>query len=54
MDVLAGGHYCCRTRLRDVRGCPDPARLFIDELAKVSYIEDTTSIVEAGISQVFS
>jgi len=41
-------------RLRDVRDGPDPAHLFIDELAKVGYVEDTTPIVEAGISQVFS
>jgi hypothetical protein len=41
-------------RLRDMHVCPDPAHLFIDVLAKVGYVEDTTSIVESRISQVFS
>ena len=41
-------------RLRDMGGCPDPAHLFIDVLAKVGYIEDAAAIVEARISQVFS
>jgi hypothetical protein len=41
-------------RLRDMRGCPDPAHLFMDVLAKVGYVEDATPIVEAGIDQVFS
>ena len=41
-------------RRRDMRICPDAAHLFIDVLAKICYIEDATSIVEARISQVFS
>lgn len=39
---------------REMRGCPDPAHLFIDVLAQVSHVEDTTPIVEVGIRQVFS
>ena len=34
--------------------CPNPADLVIDVLAQVGYIEDTTPIAEARISQVFS
>jgi hypothetical protein len=34
----------------DVRVCPDPANLFIDILAKVGYVEDTTAIVESRVS----
>ena len=41
-------------RLRDNRVCPDPARLFINVLAKVGYVEDATPIREARISQAFS
>jgi len=39
---------------REMRGCPDPANLFIDILAKIGYVEDPTPIVEVRISQVFS
>jgi len=38
----------------EIRVCPNPADLFIDILAEVGYVEDTTPIVEARISQVFS
>ena len=37
-------------RTGDVRICPDPANLFIDILAKVGYVEDTTAIVKSRIS----
>jgi len=33
-------------------GCPYPAHLFIDVLAKVSYVQDATSIVQVRIDQV--
>ena len=34
-------------------GCPYPAHLFIDVLAKVSYVKNATSIVQTRINQVF-
>ncbi len=34
-------------------GCPYPAHLFIDVLAKVGYVKNATSIVQTRISQVF-
>jgi hypothetical protein len=34
--------------------CPHPVHLFIEVLAKVGYIEDTTAVSEARICQVFS
>jgi hypothetical protein len=34
--------------------CPYPSNLFIDVLAKVGYIKNATSIVQACIHQVFS
>lgn len=37
-------------RRRDMGVCPDPAHLFIDVLAKVGYVEDTTPIIESRIS----
>ena len=37
-------------RRRDIRVCPDPAHLFVDVLAKVGYVEDTTPIVQSRIS----
>jgi hypothetical protein len=33
--------------------CPYPDHLFIDVLAKVGYVENATSIVQARINQVF-
>jgi hypothetical protein len=41
-------------RTREMRVCPDPAHLLIDVLAKVGYIKDTTPIVQARVSQIFS
>ena len=41
-------------RRRDMRVCPDPTHLFIDVLAKVGDVKDTTSVSEARISQVIS
>ena len=37
-----------------IGGCPYPAHLFIDVLAKVSYVKNATSTVQTRISQVFS
>jgi hypothetical protein len=34
-------------------GCPYPAHLFIDVLAKVGYVENASSIVQVRIHQVF-
>ena len=34
-------------------GCPYPAHLFIDVLAKVGYVTNATSIVQTRISHVF-
>jgi hypothetical protein len=41
-------------RTREMRVGPDPAHLLIDVLAKVGYIKDTTPIVQARVSQIFS
>jgi hypothetical protein len=35
-------------------GCPYPAHLFIDVLAKVGYVKNATSIVQVRINQVSS
>jgi hypothetical protein len=35
---------------RDMGVCPDPAHLFIDVLAKVGYVEDTTPVVKSRVS----
>jgi len=53
VDVLAPAIAAVQ-HTREIRVCPDPADLLINILAKVGYIEDTTPIVEARISQVFS
>jgi hypothetical protein len=37
-------------RLREVLACPDPANLFIDVLAKVGYVKDTTTVLESRVS----
>jgi hypothetical protein len=34
-------------------GCPYPAHLFIDVLAKVGYVKNATPIVQTRISHVF-
>jgi hypothetical protein len=34
-------------------GCPYPAHLFIDVLAKIGYIDNASSIVQASIGQIF-
>jgi hypothetical protein len=34
-------------------GCPYPAHLFIDVLAKVGYVKNATSIVQTRIGEVF-
>jgi hypothetical protein len=34
-------------------GCPYPAHLFIDVLAKVGYVENAASIIQTRIRQVF-
>jgi hypothetical protein len=46
-DVLPVAVTAAVQRLRDMRICPDPAHLFIDVLAKVGYVEDTTPFVES-------
>jgi len=45
--VVAGQSIHCEA------GCPYPAHLFIDVLAKVGYVKNATSIVQTRISQVF-
>jgi hypothetical protein len=34
-------------------GCPYPAHLFMDVLAKVGYVKNATPVVQTRISQVF-
>jgi len=41
-------------RFSDMRGCPDPAHLFIEILPKVGHVEDAAPIVEACVSQVLT
>jgi hypothetical protein len=53
-EVLPGATSGPEQRLSDVRGCPDPAHLFIEVLPKVGYVDDAAPIVETYVSQVFS
>jgi len=53
-EVLPVANAVPEQRFCNMRGCPDPAHLFIKVLAKVGYIEDAAPVVEAGISQVLS
>lgn len=41
-------------RIREICVCPETVNLFMEILANVSYALDTTAIVKARISQVFS
>ena len=36
-----------------IGGCPYPAHLLIDVLAKVSYVKNATSVVQTRMNQVF-
>jgi hypothetical protein len=53
-EVLPGAAAGPEQRLRDMRGCPDPAHLFIEVLPKIGYVEDPAPIVETCVSQVLS
>jgi hypothetical protein len=53
-DVLPVAIAVAVQHLGDMCGCSDPGHLFVNVLAKIGYVEDTTPIVEARISQVFS
>jgi hypothetical protein len=53
-DVLALAIAIAVQRPLEIRGCPNPADLFIDILAKVGYVEDAITVVEVCISQIFS
>src|ERR1700722_12924586 len=52
-DVLAIAILCAVQSIHCEAGCPYPAHLFIDVLAKVSYVKNATSIVQTRISKVF-
>jgi hypothetical protein len=42
-------HCGCRTIIDHKNGCPYPAHLFIDVLAKVGYVENAASIIQTRI-----